>query len=93
MSEGCAQYISMGWNPSILDLITIFVCKSGSFNQHILHQHFLIWLEFVNFLDSFNKFLEVLIDELTDALLPCKEVDHKIEAVFGVALLSRHPIG
>ncbi len=33
MLEGCAQYISMGWNPSILDLITIFVCKFGNFKS------------------------------------------------------------
>jgi len=33
MLEGCAQYKSMGWNPSILDLITIFVRKFGSFES------------------------------------------------------------
>ncbi len=33
MLEGCTQYISMGWNLSILDLITIFVCKFGGFES------------------------------------------------------------
>jgi hypothetical protein len=33
MSEGCAKYISMGCNPSILDLVTIFVRKFGSFES------------------------------------------------------------
>ncbi len=33
MLKGCAQYISMGWDPSILDLITIFVCKFGGFES------------------------------------------------------------
>jgi len=40
-------------------------------------------------LDSFNKFLEVLIDELLDALLPCREVDHKIKMVLGATLPSK----
>jgi hypothetical protein len=31
MLEGHAQYISMGWNPSILDLVLIFVHKFGDF--------------------------------------------------------------
>jgi hypothetical protein len=42
-------------------------------------------------LDSFNKFLEVLI--LPNALPPCKKINHKIEVVSRVALPSRHPIG
>ncbi len=33
MSEGCTQYISMGWNPSILDLVTIFVRKFSNFES------------------------------------------------------------
>jgi len=33
MSEGHTQYISMGWNPSILDLVTIFVRKFGDFES------------------------------------------------------------
>jgi hypothetical protein len=33
MLEGRTQYISMGWNPSILDLVTIFVCKFGNFES------------------------------------------------------------
>jgi hypothetical protein len=33
MLEGHAQYISMGSNPSILDLITIFVRKFGGFES------------------------------------------------------------
>jgi hypothetical protein len=37
-------------------------------------------------LDSFNKFLEVLTNELPDALPPCREVDHKIEVVLSLAL-------
>jgi hypothetical protein len=43
-------------------------------------------------LDSFNNFLKVLIDELLNALPPCKKVDHKIEMVVGAAsLLSKAP--
>jgi hypothetical protein len=42
-------------------------------------------------LDSFNKFLEVLIDELPNALLPCREVEHKIKMVFGATLPSKAP--
>ncbi len=42
-------------------------------------------------LDSFNKILEVLKDEFLDALPPYKEVDHKIEVVFGMAPLSKAP--
>ncbi len=33
MLEGHAQYISMGSNPSVLDLITIFVWKFGGFES------------------------------------------------------------
>ncbi len=33
MLEGRTQYISMGWNPSILDLVTIFVRKLGGFES------------------------------------------------------------
>jgi len=33
MFEGHAQYISMGSNPSILDLVTIFVQKFGGFES------------------------------------------------------------
>ncbi len=33
MLEGHAQYISMGSNPSILDLVTIFVRKFGGFES------------------------------------------------------------
>ncbi len=33
MLEGHKQYISMWWNPSILDLVTIFVCKFGGFKS------------------------------------------------------------
>ncbi len=33
MLKGRAQYISMGWNPSILDLVTIFVRKFGDFES------------------------------------------------------------
>jgi hypothetical protein len=29
-------------------------------------------------LNSFNNFLEVLIDELLDSFPPCKEVDHRM---------------
>jgi hypothetical protein len=42
-------------------------------------------------LDSFNKILEVLKDEFLDALPPYKEVDHKIEVVFGMDPLSKTP--
>ncbi len=40
-------------------------------------------------LDSFNKILEVLINAFLDALLPYKEVDHKIVVVFGLIILSK----
>jgi hypothetical protein len=40
-------------------------------------------------LDSFNKLSKVLIDELLNALPPCKKVDHKIEVVPRVASLSK----
>ncbi len=33
MLEGRTKYILMGWNPSILDLVTIFVCKFGGFES------------------------------------------------------------
>jgi hypothetical protein len=33
MLEGHAQYILMGSNPSILDLVTIFVQKFGGFES------------------------------------------------------------
>ncbi len=33
MLKGHGQYISMGWNPTILDLVTIFVPKFGSFES------------------------------------------------------------
>jgi hypothetical protein len=42
-------------------------------------------------LDSFNKILKVLIDELPDALPPYREVDHKIEVVPRSAPLSKTP--
>jgi hypothetical protein len=46
---------------------------------------------FVYILDSFNKFSNVIIDKLLDALPPCKEVHHKIEVVLGMAPLSKAP--
>jgi hypothetical protein len=42
-------------------------------------------------LDSFNKFSDVLTNELLDALPPYKEVDHKIDVVLGMAMLSKAP--
>jgi hypothetical protein len=42
-------------------------------------------------LDSFNKFLQLLTDELPNALPPHKGVDHKIEMMFGVVLPSKAP--
>jgi hypothetical protein len=42
-------------------------------------------------LDSLNKFLKVLIDELPNALQPYKRVIHKIELVFGLASPSKAP--
>jgi hypothetical protein len=33
MLKGHAQYISMGWHLSILDLIAILVCKFGGFES------------------------------------------------------------
>jgi hypothetical protein len=44
-------------------------------------------------LDSFNNFLEVLIDEFLNALPPYKKVDHKIEVVLGTASSSKASIG
>jgi hypothetical protein len=46
---------------------------------------------FVCILDSLNKFSKVLIDELFNALPLCKEVDHKIETVLKMILLSKAP--
>ncbi len=40
-------------------------------------------------LDSLNKFLEVLTDELSNALPPYKKVDHKIKVVLGITMLSK----
>jgi hypothetical protein len=42
-------------------------------------------------LDSLNKFLKVLINELPDAFPPYKNVDHKIEMVLGLASSSKAP--
>jgi hypothetical protein len=42
-------------------------------------------------LDSFNKFLEVLTNELLDTLSPYKKVDHKIEVVLGLGVLFKAP--
>jgi hypothetical protein len=42
-------------------------------------------------LDSLNKFLKVLINELPNALPPYKEVDHKIEMVFVLASSPKAP--
>ncbi len=42
-------------------------------------------------LDSFDRFSHVLTYELLDALPPCKEVDHKMEVVPGMAMLSKTP--
>lgn len=42
-------------------------------------------------LDSVNKFEEVLIYEFIYFFPPCKEVDHKIKVVFGLALPSKAP--
>ncbi len=33
MLEGYAQYISVGWSPNILDIVTIFVRKIGGFES------------------------------------------------------------
>jgi hypothetical protein len=43
-------------------------------------------------LDSFNKFSNILTDELLDALPPYKEVDHKIEVVPGMVMLSKEKL-
>jgi hypothetical protein len=42
-------------------------------------------------LDSFNKILKVLTNEFPNAPSPYKEVDHKIEVVFGIVLPPRAP--
>jgi hypothetical protein len=42
-------------------------------------------------LDSLNKILEVLINELANALPPYRKVVHKIKSVFGLALSSKAP--
>jgi hypothetical protein len=46
---------------------------------------------FTCILDSFNKFLKVLIDKLPYALPHFKEVDYKIEVVPRLALLFKAP--
>jgi len=46
---------------------------------------------FVCILDSFNKFFEVFIDELLDALPLCKELDHKIKMVLKMILSFKAP--
>ncbi len=40
-------------------------------------------------LDSFNKFSDILIDELPDAFPLCKEVDHKVKLVLGTIMLFK----
>jgi hypothetical protein len=42
-------------------------------------------------LDSFNKFLELLTNELRYALSPCRMVHHKIKVVPRAALPSKAP--
>jgi hypothetical protein len=42
-------------------------------------------------LDSFDQFLEVLTDELLDALPPCREIDHKIKMVPSLTSPSKAP--
>jgi hypothetical protein len=42
-------------------------------------------------LDSFNKFLKLLTNELPNALSPYRKVHHKIELVPRVALPSKAP--
>jgi len=42
-------------------------------------------------LDSFNMFLKVLTNELSNGLPPCKKIDHKIRVVPGSALPSKAP--
>jgi hypothetical protein len=42
-------------------------------------------------LDSFNKILEALTNELPYALPHCKEVDHRIELVLNLALSFKAP--
>jgi hypothetical protein len=46
---------------------------------------------FAYILDSFNKFPNILINELLDALPPCKKVDHKIKVVPKMVPLSKVP--
>ncbi len=40
-------------------------------------------------LDSLNKFSKVLTNELSNALPPCKKIDHKIKVVPGSVLPSK----
>jgi hypothetical protein len=44
-----------------------------------------------NILDLVNKILEVLINEFIYSFPPCREVDHKINVVRGLALPSKAP--
>jgi hypothetical protein len=44
---------------------------------------------FAYILDSFNKFSNILIDELPNALPPCKKVEHKIKVVPRMVPLSK----
>jgi hypothetical protein len=39
--------------------------------------------------DSFNRFSELLINELPDALSPCRKVHHKIKVAHKVPLPSK----
>jgi hypothetical protein len=42
-------------------------------------------------LDSFNKILNVLTNDLLKSFPLCKDVDHKIEVVFELTSLSKTP--
>jgi hypothetical protein len=42
-------------------------------------------------LDSLNKFLEVLTNEISNALPPCRKVDHKIKMVLRTTPPSKAP--
>jgi hypothetical protein len=42
-------------------------------------------------LDSFNKILKVITNELPNALPLCRKVDYKIKMVHGTALPSKAP--
>jgi hypothetical protein len=69
---------------SLLILIFLKISQEEPKPQGVRQLH-------VYILDSFNKFSKVLMNELSNALPPCKEIDHKIKVLHGSALSSKAP--